>query len=196
MRSRPGCHDAGDRALGSRSGVQCWGSGGVAAEPASEEQPLTLVGKRFATCRETDDGWRQDVAAVKRLTGGDTIRARKMRQDLIEFAPSHLPFLITNHLLKVPADDPALWARLLVIPFDQSFLGREDRLAAELPAVLAWAVDGWQDYRGRSRLDPPAAISDATSTYRISNDSIAGFIDDCCLLNPHMHVVSADLLGE
>jgi phage/plasmid-associated DNA primase len=44
-----------------------------------------------------------------------------------------------------------------------------------------------------SRLDPPAAVSHATSTYRISNDNIAGFIDDRCLLNPHMHVVSTDL---
>jgi len=160
-----------------------------------------LVGKRFATSREPDDGRRLDVAAVKRLTGGDTIRARKMRQDFIEFTPSHLPFLITNHLPKVPADDPALWARLLVIPFDQSFLGREDRnledrLATELPAVPAWAVAGWQDYRQRSRLGLPAAVSDATSTYRISNDTVSGFINDRCLLNPHMQVISSDLWSQ
>ena len=170
----------------------------MARERAHPTGQLDLRGVRLATCQETDDGRRLDVAAVKRLTGGDTIRARKMRQDFIEFTPSHLPFLITNHLPKVPADDPALWARLLVIPFDQSFLGREDRtledrLCAELPAVLAWAVAGWEDYRERGRLDPPAAVSHATSTYRISNDSIAQFIDDRCLLNPHMHVVSTDL---
>ena len=170
----------------------------MARERAHPTGQLDLRGVRFATCQETDDGRRLDVAAVKRLTGGDTIRARKMRQDFIEFTPSHLPFLITNHLPKVPADDPALWARLLVIPFDQSFLGREDRtledrLGNELPAVLAWAVAGWRDYRDRGRLDPPAAVSDATSTYRISNDAIAEFIDDRCLLNPHMHVVSGDL---
>ena len=173
----------------------------MARERAHPTGQLDLRGVRFATCQETDDGRRLDVATVKRLTGGDTIRARKMRQDFIEFTPSHLPFLITNHLPKVPADDPALWARLLVIPFDQSFLGREDRnledrLRDELPAVLAWAVAGWEDYRHRGRLDPPAAVSDATSTYRISNDSIAGFIDDRCLLDPNMHVVSADLWSQ
>lgn len=36
-------------------------------------------------------------------------------------------------------------------------------------------------------------MSDATSTYRISNDIVAQFIDERCLLNPHMHVVSSDL---
>ena len=160
----------------------------VARERAHPPGQLDLRGVRLATCQETDDGRRLNVAAVKRLTGGDTIRARKMRQDFIEFAPSHLPFLITNHLPKVPADDPALWARLLVLPFDQSFLGREDRdledrLRDELPTVLAWAVAGWDDYQQRGRLDPPAAVCEATSTYRVSNDSIAAFIDDRCLLN-------------
>jgi putative DNA primase/helicase len=173
----------------------------MARERAHPTGQLDLRGVRLATCQETDDGRRLDVAAVKRLTGGDTIRARKMREDFIEFTPSHLPFLITNHLPKVPADDPALWARLLVIPFDQSFLGREDRglqdrLVAELPAVLAWAVAGWDDYRQRGRLDPPAAVSDATTTYRISNDAIAGFIADRCLLDPHMQVISSALWSQ
>lgn len=62
---------------------------------------LDLRGVRFATCQETDAGRRLDVAVVKRLTGGDTIRARRMRQDYIEFTPSHQPFLITNQLPKV-----------------------------------------------------------------------------------------------
>jgi len=62
--------------------------------------------------------------------------------------------------------------------------------------VLAWAVAGWDDYRQRGRLDPPAAVSDATSPYRISNDSIAGFIDNRCLFNSlsgDVHVISSDL---
>jgi putative DNA primase/helicase len=59
--------------------------------------------------------------------------------------------------------------------------------------VLAWAVAGWDHYQQRGQLGAPAAVSDATSSYRISNDSIAAFIDDRCLLNPHTHVVSADL---
>jgi putative DNA primase/helicase len=62
--------------------------------------------------------------------------------------------------------------------------------------VLAWAVTGWDDYQHRGRLDPPAAVSDATSTYRISNDDIAAFIDDRCLLNPNAHVVSSDLWSQ
>jgi len=173
----------------------------MARERAHPTGLLDLRGVRFATCQETDAGRRLDVAAVKRLTGGDTIRARRMRQDYIEFTPSHQPFLITNHLPKVPADDPALWARLLVVPFDQCFLGREDRgleerLAQDLPAVLAWAVNGWTDYQRLGCLHPPESVTAATASYRVTNDHLAQFIEDRCLLNPDMHVMSSALWSE
>jgi putative DNA primase/helicase len=173
----------------------------MARERAHPTGLLDLRGVRFATCQETDAGRRLDVAVVKRLTGGDTIRARRMRQDYIEFAPSHQPFLITNHLPKVPADDPALWARLLVVPFGQSFLGREDRgleerLAKDLSAVLAWAVAGWVEYQRLGSLEPPESVTAATSSYRVNNDHLAQFIEDRCLLNPHMHVMSSALWSE
>ena len=173
----------------------------MARERAHPTGLLDLRGVRFATCQETDAGRRLDVAVVKRLTGGDTIRARRMRQDYIEFTPSHQPFLITNHLPKVPADDPALWARLLVVPFDQSFLGREDhgledRLSRDLPAVLAWAVAGWAEYQRMGSLQPPESVTAATSSYRVNNDHLAQFFEDRCLLNPHMHVMSSALWSE
>ena len=41
-----------------------------------------------------------------------------MRENFVEFEPSHTPALVTNHLPKVSGDDPALWARLRVVPFD------------------------------------------------------------------------------
>jgi putative DNA primase/helicase len=169
----------------------------MARDRAHPTGQLDLRGTRLATCQETDDGRRMDVASVKRLTGGDTIRARRMRQDFIEFKPSHLPVLITNHLPKVPADDPALWARLLVIPFEQSFLGREDRdledrLCGDLESVLAWAVQGWTDYQAAG-LQIPAGVSTATSEYRTSADTLAQFLEDRCILNPHMHVGSGEL---
>jgi putative DNA primase/helicase len=121
----------------------------LARDRAHPTGQLDLRGARLATCQETDEGKRLAVATVKRLTGGDPIRARAMRQDFVQFLPSHMPMIITNHLPNVPADDPALWARLLVVPFDVSFLDREDtglgdRLELDLPGVLAWAVAGNQ----------------------------------------------------
>ena len=41
---------------------------------------------------------------MKRLTGGDPIKARKMRQDFVQFRPSHTAVLLTNHLPVVRGD--------------------------------------------------------------------------------------------
>ncbi len=157
----------------------------LARDRAHPTGQMDLRGTRLATCQETDEGKRLAVATVKRLTGGDPIRAREMRKDFVEFTPSHLPILITNHLPRVPADDPALWARLLVVPFNVSFRGREDtglgdRLALELPGILAWAVGGYRAYL-EQRLNPPEAVTVATSDYQLSADALAAFIEDCCL---------------
>lgn len=169
----------------------------LARDRAHPTGQLDLRGIRFATCQETDDGKRLAVATVKRLTGGDTIRARAMRQDFVQFAPSHMAVMVSNHLPKVPADDPALWARLLVIPWDVSFLGREDtglgdRLALELPGVLAWAVHGYREYLV-DRLAPPEAVTLATGHYRMSSDALGQFVEDRCLTGPAYYARSNDL---
>jgi putative DNA primase/helicase len=44
-----------------------------------------------------------------------------MRQDFVSFERSHTALFITNHLPKVSGDDPAVWRRIRVIPFDVVF---------------------------------------------------------------------------
>jgi putative DNA primase/helicase len=150
---------------------------------------MDLMGRRFAVCSENDRDRRLAEAQMKYLTGGDTIRARRMYRDFVEFKPSHTVFLVTNHLPKVSGDDPAIWARLRVIPFDV-VIPEEDqdphlpeKLRAELPAILAWAVRGWQDYQRRG-LDAPKAVLAATAEYQHEADAVARFIDDECEIGP------------
>ncbi len=65
-------------------------------------------------------------------------------------------------------------------PFEVSFEGREDRglkeaLRAELPGVLAWAVEGclrWQE----EGLQFPGAVVDATAEWRVENDQVSRFL--------------------
>ena len=47
-----------------------------------------LYGKRFVACVETEDGRRLAESQVKEITGGDTIRARFMRENFFEFTPT------------------------------------------------------------------------------------------------------------
>lgn len=165
------------------------------AHPTGE---MDLLGVRWVVVSESDKGRKLAEATVKRLTGGDRIRARRMRQDFVEFMPSHTPALVTNHLPKVSGDDPALWARLRVVPFEvvipkenqDKKLGEKLELAAD--AVLGWAIQGWVDY-GREGLAEPAAVVAATDSYHMDADALGRFIAECCVTAPTVSVRIGDL---
>ncbi len=56
-----------------------------------------LFGRRFVSLIEVEEGKRIAEVLVKQLTGGDRIRARRMREDFWEFRPTHKVFLAANH---------------------------------------------------------------------------------------------------
>lgn len=157
-----------------------------------------LLGVRLAVCSETDTGRRLAAATVKRLTGGDKVRARRMRQDNIEFDASHSVVMVTNHRPVVAGDDPALWRRLRLVPFDVT-VERPDttlreRLTVELPAVLAWMVRGHHDWHSNGLADPHQ-VSAATASYRASSDALGCFLDESCTASGFAVVKARELYG-
>jgi len=152
------------------------------AHPTGE---MDLRGIRLCVVSETERDRRLAEATMKRLTGGDTIRARRMHQDFVEFTPSHTAVMITNHLPKVSGDDPAIWRRLRVVPFDVVIPAEErdkhlaETLQLDADGVLTWAVAGYADYAERGELDEPSSVLAATGDYRKDSDAVARFLDDC-----------------
>lgn len=168
------------------------------AHPTGE---MDLLGRRLIVVSESERDRRLAEATMKRLTGGDTIRARRMRQDFVEFNPSHTALLVTNHLPKVSGDDPAIWRRIRVVPFNVTIPEGErdkaldDRLALEADAILTWAVNGWRDYL-KHGLDEPALVRQATDTYQRNSDAVARFIDECCHTSPAVKCVTGQLFEK
>ncbi len=167
------------------------------AHPTGE---MDLMGRRFVAIAESDEGRKLAQATMKRLTGGDPIKARYMRQDFIEFMPSHLAVLVTNHLPKVSGDDPAIWRRIRVIPFNVVVPAGErdpqlpDRLAAEADAILTWAIAGYAAYvAAGNQLGEPDSVLVATDRYREKSDLIAAFIRDACEEGENLRVSAAAL---
>ncbi|MEB3062476.1 DNA primase family protein [[Mycobacterium] zoologicum] len=168
------------------------------AHPTGE---MDLLGRRLVIVSESERDRRLAEATMKRLTGGDTIRARRMRQDFVEFAPSHLPLLITNHLPRVSGDDPAIWRRIRIIPFDvtvtdeqrRKSAGIEEHLQGEADAILSWAIAGWADYQARRGLDEPASVLAATDAYHRNSDAVGQFITECCSTAPTLKAETKQL---
>jgi len=157
-----------------------------------------LHGKRFLACVETGDGRRLNEALVKELTGGDTLKARRMYEDFWQFAPTHKLALCSNHKPTVRGTDLGIWRRLRLIPFVESFTGTRadktlpDKLKAEADGILAWAVRGCLEWQ-RGGLTEPDEVQAATAEYRSAEDTIARFLDECCAVTPDAETRGPDL---
>jgi putative DNA primase/helicase len=160
-----------------------------------------LFGLRLAVLHEADRGRRLAEGTVKRLTGGDRIKARRMREDFWSFEPSHTFVMLTNHKPIITGNDEGLWRRVRLVPFTVSIPEADrdtrlpEKLAAEADAVLAWLVRGHIAWRVGGLADPPAVV-DATAEYRRDSDTHRRFLDECCLLGPYHRCRSSDLFGR
>jgi len=96
-----------------------------------------LFGPRLALLHESDHGRRLAEGTVKRLTGGDRLKARRMREDFWWFDPSHTFLMLTNHKPIISGTDEAIWRRIKLVPWDVVIPEHErdeelgDRLALE-----------------------------------------------------------------
>lgn len=159
---------------------------------------MRLRGARLTFCSETEKGKRFAEATMKRLVGGDPIEANLMHKNPITFDPSHTLIMLTNHLPLVSGDDPAVWRRILVVPFDVVIPESErdsalpDRLKKAAPAVLEWAYAGWLDYQEQG-LNPPEIVRIKTEEYKASSDVLGRFLDERTIASPHASVPAREL---
>ena len=154
-------------------------------------------GKRVVWLDETADGRRLDAGKVKRLIPGDggEVVARDLYErgrDTRAFPATWLPIMTTNHLPIAPADDDAIWDRLVAVPWDARIpQGERTDVSASLPRdpevleyVLSWAVDGavrWHQARTgksgsvrQSGITPPLAVRIATEAWQLRSESASG----------------------
>ena len=174
---------------------QLLGNYAVAADPGTfltkRSDPVSndiarLHGARFVSAQEVEDGRHLAESLVKQVTGGDKITARKLYTEHFEFTPHLKLFLSTNHKPNIYGTDNAIWRRIRLIPFKETFgPGRvkkklSEKLVMELEGILAWAVRGCLDWQKKGLGESPA-VDEATSTYRKEMDVLGAFIDERCV---------------
>ncbi|MET9500104.1 phage/plasmid primase, P4 family, partial [Streptomyces sp. NPDC006552] len=151
-----------------------------------------LHGRRVIVCSEVRAGDRFDETRMKLLTGGDRIKARRMRQDFFSFQPTHKLWLLGNHRPEVGTGGFAFWRRMRLIPFERvvSESRKIDNLADVLvgeegPGILHWLIRGARRYlAGEKRLTGPEQVRIATDAYVEAEDHTGRFLAEVCALGP------------
>lgn len=155
---------------------------------------VDLRGPRFLMLNETGEGGILDSETVKSITSGDLRADRPHAKANIEYRVTGKIHLVTNHMPHI-TPDAAMRRRLCVIPWTQSFLGREDpnlesKLMRELPGILAWLVQGamrwYADFEASSRtgLEEPARCAAELDAFFEEEDEVGSWMRDRTMTAP------------
>jgi putative DNA primase/helicase len=157
-----------------------------------------LRGARFVTASEAEGGKRLAEGLIKEITGGDTINARMLFKEAFEFLPQLKLMLAANYKPVIRGTDDGIWRRVKLIPFtvkitdDKKDKDLPQKLRAELPGILAWAVRGCLDWQEMG-LGEPRIVTEATEEYRGEQDTLGDFLAVGCILDPKAKSKARDL---
>src|SRR5262249_58662035 len=118
----------------------------------------TLHGSRLVTASENDEGSRWSEARVKKLTGGGTIQARRMRQNFYTFELTHKLLFEGNHRPRLSSVGTAWQRRLHMIPCEVEIenvdIHFDAKLEREASGILSKLIAGCIEWQ-RIGLKPP-----------------------------------------
>jgi len=158
-----------------------------------------LFGNRINTYGDLPATAMSDVGIFKNVTGEDEIDAEYKGTQIFSFRNTAKLIYSANALPMIKISDDAFYNRWVIIPFENSFYGREDTglttkltTPEELSGILNFALAGLirlrkNDWQFSDRISSGAY-------YRRKSNPVLAFLEDCCESCETAYATKADLL--
>ncbi|MEU0340811.1 phage/plasmid primase, P4 family [Streptomyces bobili] len=152
----------------------------------------TLIGKPLAVISDARLSGNDNSQVVERLltiSGEDTIDIdRKYRAVWTGKLPTRL-VILSNELPHFGDSSGVIARRFVLLNMRVSWLGKEDptlfdRLTAEMPGILNWALEGLARLQQTGRITEPASSREAVTTMQDTASPTSAFIRERCTTGP------------
>ncbi len=109
--------------------------------------------------------------------------------------------ILTNEVPRLADTSGALASRFIVLNLTKSFYNREDldlknRLLGELPAILNWAIEGWQRLQDRGHFLQPPSSADIIEALEDLGSPVGAFVREKCVIEPGKEVACSTLFEQ
>lgn len=151
------------------------------------------LGKQLATVSDMRLGARTDrqeiVGNILRIVGEDNVDVERKHIGGALTVKLAIRILISTNLLPpLPDVSGALTGRMIALTMTESFLDREDftldgKLAAELPGILNWAIEGWRRLKKQGHFTVTAASRSTAERMADLASPLTAFLRECCELD-------------
>ncbi|MBT2415734.1 NTP-binding protein [Streptomyces sp. ISL-12] len=152
----------------------------------------TLVGKPLAVISDARLSGNDNSQVVERLltiSGEDTIDIdRKYRQPWTGKLPTRL-MILSNELPHFGDSSGVIARRFILLNMTVSWLGKEDpaltdKLIAEMPGIINWALDGLARLQATGRITEPVSSREAVTTMQDTASPTSAFLRERCTTGP------------
>ncbi|WP_063772690.1 DNA primase family protein [Streptomyces sp. CT34] len=160
-----------------------------------------LLGKSLAVISDARLSGRDGHQVVERLltiSGEDTIDVdRKFKNPWTGKLPTRL-MILSNELPNFGDSSGVIARRFIVLNMAVSWLGKEDtaltdKLTAEMPGILNWALDGLTRLENTGRLTEPPSSQEAVTTMQDTASPTSAFVRERCETGPTCQVTVDEL---
>lgn len=133
------------------------------------------------------------------VVGNDHVSVNRKNKDQLDLIRLMTRITIgSNSFLRLNDEADALLRRLLFIDFKYSFVGREDitlesRMKLEIAGIAKWALLGLRQLRERGHFTLPDSSKAALTEWRLTNNSLAAFVEECCDVDPALELRKEEL---
>ena len=161
-----------------------------------------LLGKTVAMIQDARLSGRTDAAAVAErllsISGEDALTIDRKNLSPVTARLMARFMLLSNELPKLNDSSGALPGRMILLRLTQSWYGKEDtaltdRLLAELPGILLWAIAGWHRLRDRGHFVQPDAGKGLMNDLADLASPVGAFVRDCCKVAPGCQIEKVTL---
>lgn len=143
-----------------------------------------IPGRRVIFSTESERGGKVAEGYVKKIVSGERINARAIYGKPFEFKSTAKVWWAMNDKPIIRDTSNSIWRRLKLIPFNRSFTDEDkdvdllDKLKAELPGILNFALDGLHNLRLRGRFAESGAVTEAIEEYRKESNPVVQWLDE------------------
>jgi putative DNA primase/helicase len=139
---------------------------------------------------------------LKQIVSGDLIEAERKHEKPFSFKPYARLIAATNNLPRLLDHSDGFFRRAIILRFNRQFteqdrdINREDRLRAELPGILNWALAGLRALNARGRFVIPPSSEQEILRYRTDSDPIRQYAEEKLELDHDSRVQSRELYED
>ena len=175
----------------------------------TSSEVIQLKGVRFAVMQEPSSDAVINEGILKELTGGDPIQARALYANSEIFIPQFSLVVCTNSLFEIRSNDDGTWRRMKVVDFMSKFVSEGEKYIDNTPYIYV------KDKSLKDKLPHMAPIFisilvhkvfqtdgvvkdcdeviHASNQYRISQDILGSFVNECIKEEHGKHINSREL---